>query len=117
MRVKSSTVTRARHHKVLDEVKGHRLSRSKHYKVAHEDALHARQYAHISRRLKKRDFRKLWIQRINAGLSQLEKAPSYSVFINLLKTKNVIINRQMLAHLATTEPQAFKTLVAFTFGQ
>jgi large subunit ribosomal protein L20 len=117
MRVKSSTVTKSRHKKVLAEVKGHRLSRSRHYKVAHEDMLHARQYAHISRKLKKRDFRRLWIQRINAGLSQIDKAPSYSVFVSLLKSKQIGIDRKMLAHLAANEFTLFQAIVTKVYDK
>lgn len=116
MRVKSGTTTHSRHHKVLHSVRGHRLVRSKHYKVAHEEYLHAGQYAYAGRRLKKRDLRRLWIQRINAGLSQMDKAPSYSVFVSLLKSNNVNLNRKMLSELATNHPDAFQAVVTKVYG-
>lgn len=117
MRVKTGTTTHQRHHKVLKSVRGHRLVRSKHYKAAHEDYLHAGQYAYAGRRLKKRDFRRLWIQRINAGLSQIDKAPSYSVFMNLMKTHNIAIDRKMLSELATNQPESFQAIVAKVYGK
>ncbi len=116
MRVKAGTTTHARHKKVLDAVAGHRLSRSRHYKAAHEEYLHAGQYAFEGRKNRKRDLRRLWIQRINAGLSQIDNAPSYSVLVNLLKTNQVVINRKMLAELATNEFNAFKSVVGKVWG-
>lgn len=109
MRVKTGITRRKRHKKILKLTKGYRMTRSKLYKVAHEASLHAGQYAFAGRRLRKRDLRKLWIQRINAGLKQ-EKI-SYSEFINFLKKVKVEINRKMLAHLAVTDPSAFKAIV------
>jgi large subunit ribosomal protein L20 len=87
MRIKTGTVRKQHHKKVLDSVKGHRLARSKHYKVAKEDALHAGQYAFVGRKNRKRDFRRLWITRISAGLSQIENGPSYSIFNESIKAK------------------------------
>jgi large subunit ribosomal protein L20 len=117
MRVKSGTVTKRRHKKVLDSVKGHRLARSKHYKVAKEDALHAGQYAFIGRKHRKRDFRRLWITRINAGLSQIEGAPRYSAFMNLMTQKQVTINRKMLALMAVEDFDGFAKVVRFIYGK
>ena len=117
MRVKSGTITKSRHQEVLKSVRGHRLARSKHYKIAHEESLHAGQYAYVGRRLKKRDFRRLWIQRINAGLSQIDQGPSYSVFTHLLKDQKVGINRKMLAELATNQPETFQALVSQVYGK
>jgi large subunit ribosomal protein L20 len=116
MRVKAGTTTHRRHKDVLDAVKGHRLSRSRHYKAAHEELMHAKQYAFEGRKNRKRDFRRLWIQRINAGLSQIENGPSYSVLMNLLKRKEIRINRKMLADLSTNEFAAFKVVVATVWG-
>lgn len=115
-RVKTGPTRRRRHNKVLKSTKGHRLARSRHYRAAKEDQLHADQYAHIGRRLKKRDFRRLWIQRINAGLSTVEDGPSYSVFINLLKESNIKLNRKMLSELAVNDLDMFQKLVAKVYG-
>jgi large subunit ribosomal protein L20 len=117
MRIKAGTTTHKRHKEVLDAVKGHRLSRSRHYKAAHEEYMHAEQYAYEGRKLRKRDFRRLWIQRINAGLSQIDNGPSYSVFVNLMKQKQVLLNRKTLAYLATNEFDTFKTVVAKVWGE
>ena len=117
MRVKTGTIRRQRHKKVLKAVKGSRLSRGRHYKVAKEQALHAGQYAYHGRKLKKRDFRRLWITRINAGLSQVDNGPSYSVFMNLLKQNQIKLNRKMLAQLAVKDPEAFTHLVATVYGK
>lgn len=115
-RVKTGPTRRRRHKKVLKSTKGHRLSRSRHYKAAKEDQLHADQYAHIGRRLKKRDFRRLWILRINAGLSSIDNHPSYSVFINLLKQNNIQLNRKMLSELAVNDLEMFQKLVHKVYG-
>lgn len=117
MRVKTGYVRHRRHQKVLKSVKGHRLSRSAHYKAAQEEALHAGQYAYIGRKLRKRDFRRLWITRITAALSQIESGPSYSVFAKLLKEQQVSINRKMLAQLAVEEPADFQALVNLVYGK
>jgi large subunit ribosomal protein L20 len=117
MRVKTGTVRKQHHNKVLELAKGHRLARSKHYKVAKEDVLHAGQYAFVGRKNRKRDFRRLWITRINAGLSQIENGPSYSVFMNLLKQKQITINRKMLALMALEDLDGFKKVVTFAYGK
>ena len=90
------------------------MTKNRLYKVAKETDLHAGQYAFIGRKRRKRDFRKLWIQRINAGLGQIEGAPNYSRFINHLKVKNIILDRKILSDLVVTDPQAFRKLVSFT---
>lgn len=117
MRVKTGSTRHQHHHKILDLAKGHRLARSKHYKVAREEVLHAGQYAFVGRKLRKRDFRRLWNIRINAGLAQIENGPSYSLFINLLKQKHVDLNRKMLALLAAEDMPAFKQIVSFVYGK
>jgi len=113
MRVKTGNVRKKRHKKVLDRTKGMRMSKGRLYKVSNEADLHAGQYAYEGRKLRKRDMRKLWIQRINAGLSQIEESPKYSRLINLLKIKNVLINRKILADLVVNDPTAFKAIVDF----
>ena len=79
--------------------------------------LHADQYKYIGRKLRKRDFRRLWIQRINAGLSQIENAPSYSMFINLLKQKKIELNRKMLAELVVNDFDVFSKVVETVYGK
>jgi large subunit ribosomal protein L20 len=110
-RVKTGTTRRARHNKVLGRTKGMRMSKGTLYKASREADLHAGQYAFIGRRLRKRDMRKLWIMRINAGLATYANGLKYSRFINLLKIANVNIDRKMLAELAVTDPNAFKSVV------
>lgn len=112
MRVKTGPTRRKRHKKVLKLTKGMRLSSGKRYKVSHEALLHARQYAYIGRKLRKRDMRRLWIQRINAGLKHIENAPSYSKFIHLLKQNDIKLNRKMLSELVVNDFDVFKAIVA-----
>ena len=109
MRVKTGFTRRRRHKKILKLAKGYRMTRSRLYKVAHEAVLHAGQYAYIGRKLRKRDFRKLWIQRINAAVRQ--HGLSYSKFVSLLKKAKIGLNRKILAHLAATEPKTFEAIV------
>jgi len=110
-RVKRGNVARRRHKKVLKLTKGFRGSLSKLYRPAHQALLHALPNAYRDRRRKKRDFRKLWIARINAGLYNNEL--SYSKFMGKCKEKNVEINRKMLADLALTQPDTFNKIVDF----
>lgn len=109
MRVKTGIVRRKKHKKVLALTKGYRMTKSKHYKRAKEASLHAGQYAFIGRKRRKRDFRRLWIQRIKAGLK--EYGLKYSEFINLLKKEKITIDRKVMAHLALKEPELFKAVV------
>jgi len=111
MRVKTGPTRKKRHQKVLKRTKGMRMTKGRLYKVSKEADLHAGQYAFVGRKLKKRQFRRLWIQRINAALSQKEGNPKYSRFIKLLTDTKVKLNRKMLAHLATTEPETFQSIV------
>ena len=76
-----------------------------------EAVLHAGQYAFVGRKLRKRDLRKLWIMRINAGLKQVSDSLNYSRFINGLKKANIALNRKTLSELAINDPKAFKTVV------
>ncbi len=109
MRVKTGNVRRKRHKKVLKQTKGYRMTKSRLYRVAHEALLRAGQYAYIGRKLRKRDFRKLWIQRINAAARQ--HGLTYSELINLLKKDNISLNRKILSELAVNDPETFKTIV------
>lgn len=111
MRVKTG-FTRHRHHKkVLARTKGFRMTKNRLYKVAREADIHAGQYAYVGRRLRKRNMRTLWIQRINAGLKTYNENLKYSLFINLLKKAKIELNRKMLADLTVTDLDAFKTVV------
>ena len=109
MRVKSGTRTRQRHKKVLGLAKGYWMSRSKQFKKAQEAVLHAGEYAFHGRKRTKRDFRSLWIKRLNNAVSEQEL--KYSVFINLLKKKNVELDRKVLSQIAVEHPQVFKKIV------
>lgn len=113
-RVKTGTIRRARHKKVLAANKGYRLTKSKLYKVAHEAFLHAGQYAFIGRKRRKRDLRRLWIVRLKASLFAQKKPVSYSRFINLMKIKNIALNRKVLSELAIKNPKAFSSFFEFT---
>ena len=108
-RVKSGMTNRARHKKVLKEAKGYFGSKHRLYRSANEQVMHAGKYAFRDRRQKKRDFRKLWITRINAACR--ENGISYSKFINGLLKAEITINRKMLSEIAIDNPQAFAELV------
>ncbi len=108
-RVKNAVVTKQNHKDVLKEAKGYFGSKHRLYKSAKEQLMHSKKYAFRDRRQKKRDFRKLWIVRINAGCR--ENDISYSKFINGLNNANVTINRKMLSELAINDPKAFAKLV------
>lgn len=110
MRVKTGYHRRQRHNKVLERTKGFRMTKGRLYKVSKEADLHAGQYAFIGRKLRKRDLRRLWIQRINAGLSEYEL--SYSRFINGLKKAKIEIDRKILADLVVSDPETFNKIVA-----
>jgi len=117
MRIKRGIVSRRKHHKILQRTKGFRMTKSRLIKVAKEAVLHAGQYAFEGRKNRKRDFRRLWIQRINAGLSQINEGPSYSTFMHLLEQNQIKINRKMLSELATNEPAVFQDIVSKVYGK
>ncbi len=108
-RVKGGTVARARRKKVLKEAKGYFGSKHRLYKTAHEQVMHSGVYAFRDRKQNKRNFRKLWITRINAGCR--ENDISYSRFIDGLNKAGVTVNRKMLSELAIDNPKAFTDLV------
>ena len=108
-RVKNGAVTKARHKKVLKAAKGYFGSKHRLYKTAKEQLMHSGQYAFRDRKQKKRDFRKLWITRINAACRQNDI--SYSRFIEGLTKAGVEINRKMLSEIAINDPKAFTELV------
>ena len=111
-RTKTGTVRRKRHKKILEETKGYKGTRSKLFKRAHTAYIRAGEHAFAGRKLRKRDMRKLWIQRINAALNPFDL--SYSRFIHLLKEKNIQLNRKMLSEIAIHDPEAFKKIVEVT---
>ena len=108
-RVKNSVTTKARHKKVLKAAKGYFGSKHRLYKSAKEQLMHSGQYAFRDRRQKKRDFRSLWITRINAACRENEI--SYSRFIEGLNKAGVEVNRKMLSEIAISDPKAFSELV------
>jgi large subunit ribosomal protein L20 len=108
-RVKKGVTARARHKKVLKLAKGYWGGKSKRFRVANEQVLKSYYYAFRDRRRKKRDFRKLWITRINAAARI--NGMSYSRLMNGLKKAGVVVNRKMLADLAVREPASFGQLV------
>lgn len=107
-RVKRGSVRRAKRKKALARTKGFYATKSKLYRAAKEAADKALEYAYVGRRLRKRDFRRLWIVRINAGARQ--HGLSYSQFMNGLSAAGVTLDRKSLAQLAATEPTAFAHL-------
>lgn len=108
-RVKNSVVTRARRKKILKRAKGFFGSKHRLWKTAKEQLMNSGFYAFRDRRAKKRDFRKLWIQRINAAVRMYDM--SYSKFMSGLKKAGVDINRKMLSEIAIMDEKAFKALV------
>lgn len=108
-RVKNGAVTKARRKKILKEAKGYFGSKHRLFKTAKEQVMHSHVYAYRDRRQKKREFRKLWIVRINAACRENEI--SYSRFINGLSKAGVTVNRKMLAEIAIDSPKSFSDLV------
>ena len=108
-RVKNSVTTKARHKKVLKAAKGYFGSKHRLYKTAKEQLMHSGQYAYRDRRQKKRDFRSLWITRINAACRENEI--SYSRFIEGLNKAGIEVNRKMLSEIAISDPSAFSEIV------
>ncbi len=106
-RVKSPR--RTRHKKVLKLAKGYRESRSKRYKVAREAVIHAGAYAYVGRKRRKRDFRTLWIQRINAAVR--DEGITYSAFMHALKTSSISLDRKILADMAVRDPESFSKII------
>ena len=111
-RVKGGSVSKTRRRKVLKQAKGYFGSKHRLYKTAQEQVFHSGAYAYRDRRQKKREFRKLWITRINAACR--ENDISYSKFINGLNIAGVTINRKMLAEVAIDNKEAFSDLVAIS---
>ncbi len=108
-RVKGAMNTRKRHKKILKLAKGYRGAKSKLFRTANQAVMKSLVYSYIGRKQKKRDFRKLWIARINAAARM--NGISYSRFMNGLKKADITLNRKMLAEIAIADPQAFTALV------
>ena len=108
-RVKRGVTKHARHQKILKAAKGYYGARRKLFGVALQAVEKASAYAYRDRRVNKRNFRSLWIQRINAGVRQFDM--KYSTFISGLKKKGIELDRKVLSELAVNEPDTFKLLV------
>lgn len=108
-RVKGAMRTRKRHKKILNAAKGYRGAKSKLFKTANQAVMKSLLYAYIGRKQKKRDFRQLWIARINAAARM--NGMSYSKFMNGLKKADITLNRKMLAEIAVSDAAAFTALV------
>ena len=108
-RAKSGSVSKSRHKKILVRAKGYYGRRKNTFKVANQAVEKAGQYAYRDRKVRKRQFRSLWIQRINAGVR--EEGLTYSKFINGLNKSGIKLDRKILAEIAYDNPQAFKTIV------
>lgn len=110
MRIKRSVNALKKRRAILKQAKGYRGAKSKLYRVAREAVMKSGQYAYVGRKLKKRNFRSLWIQRINAACHQNDI--SYSKFMFGLKQANIGLNRKILADMAVNDAEGFKALVA-----
>lgn len=108
-RVKRGVNAKKRHKKVLKQAKGYYGAKSKLYRPANQAVMKSLDYAYVGRKLRKRDFRKMWIARINAAARL--NGMNYSTFINGLKKANVDINRKMLSEMAINDPEGFTKLV------
>ena len=107
-RVKGAMMARKRRNKVLKAAKGYWGAKSKHFKMAKQAVMKSGNYAFAGRKMKKRDFRRLWITRISAACKA--NGMNYSTFMNGLKKANVTLNRKMLSEIAISDPTAFTAL-------
>ncbi len=110
-RVKSGITTKKKHKKVLKLAKGFWMTRHKQFKKAKEATLHAGEYAFSGRKAKKRDFRRLWITRLNAAVYSL--GIKYSRFIKELKDKKIELDRKILSQIAVEHPKIFQKIVDY----
>ena len=108
-RIKGALMTRKRRNATLKLAKGYWGSKSKHFKMANQQVMKSLTYAYVGRRLKKRDFRKLWITRISAACKM--NGMNYSTFMHGLKLAGIDMNRKMLSEIAIHDAQAFTALV------
>ena len=111
-RVKSGKVTHARHKKILDQAKGYYGNRSRNFRTATQAVDKANQYATRDRKARKRQFRALWIQRINAAVRLFDLEMTYSRLIDGLNKAGIEVDRKVLADLAVHEPEAFNAIAA-----
>ena len=107
-RIKGAMMTRKRRNKILKLAKGYWGSKSKHFKMANQAVMKSLTYAYVGRKRKKRDYRQLWIMRINAGCKA--NGMNYSRFMHGLKLSGIDLNRKMLSEMAIHEPEAFSQL-------
>lgn len=107
-RVKGALSTRKRRKRTLNMAKGYWGAKSKHFKMANQAVMKSLRYAYVGRKLKKRDFRRLWITRISAACKL--NGLNYSRFMHGLKLSGIEMNRKMLSEMAISEPQAFTSL-------
>ena len=114
-RVKRAMMTRKRRNKILRMAKGYWGSKSKHYKMANQAMMKSLTYAYTGRRLKKRDFRRLWITRISAACKA--NGMNYSTFMHGLKLADIQIDRKMLSELAVNDKAAFAQLIELAKGK
>ena len=110
-RIKRGVTTRQKHKRILDQAKGYRGRRKNTIRIARQAVEKAGQYAYRDRKIKKRNFRALWIQRINAAVRSHDEALTYSRFINGLSLAGIEVDRKVLADLAVHEPEAFGAIV------
>lgn len=108
-RATNNVAARARHHKLLKQAEGYYGAKSRLYRIAKEAVERGLNYAYRDRRARKRDFRQLWIMRINAAARQ--HGLSYSSFMGLLRQSNIEVNRKVLAEMAVNDAEAFEKLV------
>jgi len=108
-RIKRAVTTRKRRKRILKLAKGYWGSKSKHFKMANQAVMKSLTYAYTGRKLKKRDYRRLWIMRINAACKA--NGVNYSRFMHGLKLSGITLNRKMLSEMAIHEPEAFTELV------
>lgn len=109
MRVKRGITTHAKHKKLLVANKGYRMTKRRLVRTAKQAYLHAGKYAYTGRKLKKRDFRRLWITRISESVKQ--NGLSYSMFMSKLKASNIKVDRKILANLIVENPEAFAAIL------
>ncbi len=110
MRTKTGTVRRRKHKKTIGLTKGYRMTKNRLFRPAHEAMLHAGQYAFIGRKRRKRQFRQLWIIRLNAALK--EHGLSYNQFIKKAREANLALNRKILSNLAIEKPTIFQKIIS-----
>jgi len=115
-RVKGGPASHARHRKVVKAAKGYYGARSRNFRTATQAVDKANQYATRDRKTRKRTFRALWIQRINAGVRAIDASLTYSKFINGLNLAGIEVDRKVLADLAVHEPAAFEAIVVQAKG-